>query len=60
MSLNTFISSFIIMGKLGRDVVGRGWGYVEKDNLSEGRDFKKLNSKTKFIRYPSLTHPPSN
>ena len=35
-----FISKFIIMGKLGRDVVGRGWGYVEEDNLSRARDFR--------------------
>lgn len=40
--MNMFISSFIIMGKLGRDVAVRGQGYVEKDNLSRGRDFRNL------------------
>lgn len=26
------------MGKLGRDEVGRGQGYVEEDNLSRNKD----------------------
>lgn len=33
------ISNFIIMGKLGRDELGRGWENVEEDNLSSTRDF---------------------